>query len=311
MGEFFGSGALDLVDFTQDGKHPHLFPRFTLRSAVYSRYIADLISYAISPSLLVATPGGAVWRGGQWRPIQAEAGAAVPPPRVVNRPRPPMPDALAPNLGFGEPRGVRCYGWGARRTHGQWASTMTQSHGFNVTSKELAYDASSSRWLEIKSTQTKPGVTSVASGDSMMLLIDTSMPEANSTTTGSKSQQHRDHPMLQLSYLQSYEQTGVLRIECVSGCTCPTQTVQTLVRTRLATLNTTMWRASEAKACALRFTNVSPRLCDGSSTEEHCTKVKVVGLAVGAVDDDFNATAAAAHAAFVRSDIDLSKVTQI
>ena len=265
------SGALDLVDFTQDGKHPHLFPRFTLRSAVYSRYIADLISYAISPSLLVATPGGAVWRGGQWRPIQAEAGAAVPPPRVVNRPRPPMPDALAPNLGFGEPRGVRCYGWGARRTHGQWASTMTQSHGFNVTSKELAYDASSNRWLEIKSTQTKPGVTSVASGDSMMLLIDTSMPEANSTTT-SKSQQHRDHPMLQLSYLQSYEQTGVLRIECVSGCTCPTQTVQTLVRTRLATLNTTMWRASEAKACALRFTNVSPRLCDGSATEEHCTR---------------------------------------
>ena len=100
---------------------------------------------------------------------------------------------------------------------------------------------------------------------------------------------------MQLTYLQSYEQVGVLRIECVSGCQCATQRLQTLEPSRLATLNTTLWQVSESRMCTLRLTNVSPRDC--GEVRGPCTKIKLVALAVAAAPDHFNTSAAAAAAA--------------
>ena len=81
-----------------------------------------------------------------------------------------------------------------------------------------------------------------------------------------------------------------------SGCSCAAQQVQTLEPSRLATLNTTLWRVSESRACTLRLTNVSPREC-GKSVRGPCTKIKLVALAVAAASDSFNSSAAAAAAA--------------
>ena len=83
---------------------------------------------------------------------------------------------------------------------------------------------------------------------------------------------------------------GVLRIECVKSCTCVTQVVHTLVPSRLATLNTTLWQVSQSRRCTIRLTNISPRKCDTDAdgtavARGPCSKIKIVTLAVaGAVD---------------------------
>ena len=103
--------------------------------------------------------------------------------------------------------------------------------------------------------------------------------------------------MVQLTYLQSYEQVGVLRVECVSGCACPTQRLQTLDPSRLATLNTMLWHVSESRSCTLRLTNVSPRHCSAAGVRGPCSKLKLVALAVAAAPDALNSSEAAAAAA--------------
>lgn len=306
-------GKLDLVDFTHDGKHPISFPRGTRRGAVYSRYIADLIAFTLTPRSLAALPGGAVWRGRPWEEaprrldgntLSSTSSSSITLLPQNHRPirvRPALPVAFTPRLRDVESRGVRCYGWAARQASG-WAAIVQQSAGWNATNEELAYDLSTRAWRPIPAggRPSKPGLTSVVPGDSMVLQVDTTLA-SGSTATGSNS--NRELSTLWLTYLQSYDQTGVVRIDCISGCHCEPQTLQTLVHDRLATLNTTLWHVSESARCTLRFTNISPRTCtaaqpaaDGSTPP--CTKVKLVSLAVGAVTSRFNASANQEHATF-------------
>ena len=96
-----------------------------------------------------------------------------------------------------------------------------------------------------------------------------------------------------------------MKVQCVSGCNCSEQRVQTLEPSRLATLNTTLWRVSESRSCTLRLTNVSPRDC--GAVRGPCTKIKLVALAVAAAPDALDVGAAAAAAAkHVTSTVDLN-----
>ena len=307
-------GAIDLLDFTHDGKHPIMYPRGTRRGSVLSRYMADLLAHAIEPSLLSDPPAGKVWRGWTTPPPGAAGAAGVgqigerPAAtstswRVLPRITPPVPQkglrrgvsaphALAPGLSSAT-RGVRCYGWGARATRGAWPSIILSDLGFNITKDELAYDETVGGWRPLAVKRVKPGLTSVDRGDTVSLRIDTTLGDDGGAATVSRD---AEHAMVQLTYLQSYEQVGVLRIECLDGCTCQTQRLQTLEPSRLATLNTTLWRVSESRTCTLRLTNVSPREC-ATGVRGPCSKVKLVALAVAAAPDNFDSAAAAAAAA--------------
>jgi hypothetical protein len=302
-------GQLDLLDFTHDGKHPILFPRRTRRGAVLSRFMADLLAHAIDPNLHHFR-GDKVWRGGEPPGRKASIAARrfgrnrtrnhalhilttstqteVPPARGLTAPVPP---ALDPTL-VSATRGVRCYGWGARATRGAWKSIILRDQGWNLTKEELAYDESSRAWHPLAVKRVKPGLTSVSPGDVVSLQIDTTLGR-HANVSG--IQLIGEHAMLQLTYLQSYEQVGVLLLECTSGCYCDPHRIQTLEPSRLATLNTTLWPVSESRKCTLRLTNASPRYC--ASGRGPCTKIKLVALAVAAAPDSFDVAAAAEAAA--------------
>ena len=306
-------GSLNLVDFTHDGKHPIMYPRGTRRGSVYSRYIADLLAHAVEPSLLGDERGNSIWHGRSPAARDAMASLGGPQngqkaswrvlPRIVPAVQPaahrraqPLPPALTPGLASST-RGIRCYGWGARATRGSWKSIILSDIGWNLTREELAYDEIAAAWKPLPIRRFKPGLTSVSHGDSMTLHIDTSLDDSDSAL-GRPSKSYgsgNEHAMVQLTYLQSYEQVGMLRIECVSGCNCTEQRLQTLEPSRLATLNTSLWRVSESRKCKLRFTNVSPNSC--GAARGPCTKVKLVALAVAAAPSTLDSAAAAAAAA--------------
>ena len=87
-------------------------------------------------------------------------------------------------------------------------------------------------------------------------------------------------PVIQLTYLLSYEQMGVVRVACHAGCACEPTTVDTLApNRRFATLNTVLSGAvSRAEHCVLRVSNESPRpSSDGAPARG---KIKLVSLAV-------------------------------
>jgi hypothetical protein len=350
-------GALDLVDFTSDGKHPHVFPLATRRGEVYSRYIADLLAFAIEPRLLKASAGSGPWRGivpgsaededsrqSVARVVASEASdaagarrvgvsrrtatgvAGMPPMAGLSRqrlpseperlrPRLPLPPPLAPPLAHtAEVQGIRCYGWGARATRGKWEAIMapqappaghtTGSAGWRLTRQELAWHAAEREWRPAPSESRagtgvgKPGLTSVTPGDVLELEISTSLEGGNRGGGGGGGKQGGgrgegfggEHAAVQVTYLQSYEQVGVVHIECVRGCSCAMKRLDALVPGRLATLNTALWRVSEARKCTLRLTNKSPPGSCGAGSAAGagvggaapCTKIKLVALAVAA-----------------------------
>ena len=308
-------GLVDVLDFTHDGKHPILFPRGTRRGSVLSRYMADLLAHAIDPTLLRHDRDG-VWRGGNPEPQNNTIDVLPPSTQVTSHaswrmlpigepttrtPLKGLPPALAPGL-TSAARGVRCYGWGARGTRGSWKSIMFHDQGWNLTREELGYDEISKAWKPLAIKRAKPGLTSISTGDAMNLKIDTTLDGGSQAVMGLKRSGER--AMVQLTYLQSYEQVGVLQMECVSGCQCDAQRIQTLNPGRLATLNTSLWPVTESRTCTLRFTNISPLLC--GSTPGPCTKIKLVALAVAATPEAFDRNAATSAAtAHVQSTADL------
>ena len=287
-------GSIDLLDFTHDGKHPIMYPRGTQRGSVLSRYMADLLANAIDPTLLNHTRSS-IWRGGappgrpqganhssndatlatamklrhqkQWRVLPPATPLEHPPGQL-------LPASLAPGL-TSSLRGVRCYGWGARATRGSWQSIMRLERGWKLTRDELAYDETSKQWQPLAVKRVKPGLTSVVPGDVVSLQIDTTLDRRQNAVPTTAEQ-----PLVQLTYLQSYEQVGLLQVNCEHGCTCGQLRIQALEPTRLATLNTKLLPVSESSECTLRLTNVSPRKC--GTARGPCTKIKLVALAIAA-----------------------------
>lgn len=156
----------------------------------------------------------------------------------------------------------------------------------------------------------KPGLTSTSPGDSVRLRIDTSLGLGDAHGGGGAP---REQPSVQLTYLRSYEQAGVLSVECTAGCSCAAQRIQTLDVGALATLHTAAFpvreisqsgsacrrmgmrsatphacpcptpaQVSEGPNCTLTLRNVSPRKCPTAlvAASGPCTKLKVVALAV-------------------------------
>ena len=187
--------------------------------------------------------------------------------------------------------------------HGEYVvydSASGARQGWAFTNVEVAWNGSA--WLPLAKRSKKPGLTSVVPGDSFLVRVDTSLSEVVETrdvTTAAPGTPdagtHPDEPrsdvasaaaaapatsvpVLQLTYLESYEQVGIVRVECTSGCECKPTRVDTLrPRRRFATLSTALTGpVSRSAGCVVRITNVSPPPnADGSRT-----KVKLVSLAV-------------------------------
>lgn len=151
------------------------------------------------------------------------------------------------------------------------------------------------RWVALAKRSKKPGLTSVTRGDAFFIEVDTSLSEqapraavsgaprataASATHEAPRGGADKSAvPVLQLTYLQSYESVGVVRVACHRGCTCRSLTVDTLVTARrFATLSTALSApVTRAAACVLRVSNESPEPEPGSAPR---SKVKLVSLAV-------------------------------
>lgn len=150
------------------------------------------------------------------------------------------------------------------------------------------------RWEPLAKRSKKPGLTSVTPGDAFEVAVDTSLREeeepAGSATAAdrvieaasplapAKKAATRFEPVLQVTFLESYEQVGILRITCVRACSCKPLRVDTLKpQRRFATLSTALsGPVTRSSRCVLRVVNDSPQPIGNASR----TKVKVVSLAV-------------------------------
>ena len=218
--------------------------------------------------------------------------------------------ALPPPLSseVDELRGVRCYGWAGRSVahkggnRGAWPKAVVSGvawtgdglngSGWALTNVEVMYNGQ--RWVPLAKRSKKPGLTSVTPGDAFEVAVDTSLREeaqaaasAAKSSSGSVSEPSARHgeaastalvPVLQVTYLESYEQVGVLRVTCVRACSCQPLRVDTLEpKRRFATLSTALsGPVTRSPRCVLRVMNESPQPAGNASR----TKVKVVSLAV-------------------------------
>ena len=202
--------------------------------------------------------------------------------------------------------GLRCYGWGARKSRGAWKKVIVmQGHNMSDTAKAtfgpgwaqtnavVRYDVSSATWLQGKSQRGdaadsgKPGLVSVRPGDWIILQIDSDSGRPQQAS----ARQSSTLIELSITYLQAYDQNGLLLAECIRGCECAPLVVDTLMPTkRFATLNTTRLQLTQARNCRIRFSNISPpsltreshagRQCTGPAL---CTKLKIVSLSVAEI----------------------------
>lgn len=284
--------AIDLVEFTQDGIHPAYWPELSNRGAMYSFAISDALAYALEPRALRFPPG--VWDGSGVR-LDVELGAA----RRGTRPEVGMSATAADTPASGLPawltdgmqghRGVRCYS--AKRLQQSVRSfkatpacndarELVSGCGWLATTEEFVYDSTVARgsWGPLPrdpAKPPKPGITSLSIGDAVEITIDTTLaseaepaPSANDTFSGAAA--------LSITFLQSYEQVGVLQITCLRGCECTQVTVDTRQPdAHFALLNTSELSVSQARECRVRLRNVSP-----ASRAPGGTKIKISQLGV-------------------------------
>ena len=216
----------------------------------------------------------------------------------------PLPEPLSEEVD--DLRGVRCYGWAGRSVakkggnRGAWPKSVVSgvawtgdglnASGWAFTNVEVAYNGHA--WLPLAKRSKKPGLTSVTPGDSFLVSVDTSLKEeegsqAAARVSGGNATEGVDAmtspsssmvPVLQVTYLESYEQVGILHVACAQECTCQPLRIDTLQpRRRFATLSTALSGAvTRSERCILRVSNVSPPPKGNTSR----TKVKLVSLAV-------------------------------
>ena len=305
-------GEVGIHNLTSEGIHPACAPRSTSH-CLYTSYVADLLAHAIEPSSLCADNRS--WTGRQyvvitraWPGNDSASLASSPetPPRCEREVRLAMESKIfhaqqhsqerVPrplHLGSAELSGVRCYGLVAQRMRSweRFMQSVMQAQGWHIMPGEMVYNVSSAQWENVTTASRKlRGFTSLQSGDELELSIDTTLPDT-SATVGDANRTHRhDMPAtVQVTYLQSYEQAGVMQLACVQGCVCDVVTVDTLQpHYPHAFMNSSSFRTSQTRNCRLRVRNVSPSASDRHSQrvqecpEERgpCTKIKLVGVAV-------------------------------
>ena len=291
-------GAVRTGDFTQDGIHPIYWPRGTDIGHVYVAYIADALAYAVDAD--ATKPRASIWTGRR-RPVPLINASAWAKLSGMSRGRSSiaisgtaLPAALSPEVD--DLKGVRCYGWAGRGVEkkkgnrGAWKlavrsgvrwppvgseiTTFDRHSGWALTNAEATFNGTA--WTALAKRSKKPGLTSVTPGDAFFIEVDTSLARSGASAPAARE---GDVPVLQLTYLQSYEQVGIVRIACHKRCTCAPLVVDTLrPKHRFATLNTALSGAvSRAARCVLRVSNESPSPADGSMPR---SKVKLVSLAV-------------------------------
>lgn len=307
------SQAIKISEITQDGMHPTYWPRRSNLARVYVTYTADALAYAVDPTSVTHHNG--IWNGrrrdvkdaarvARMKEVGREADAITATrfrsanrrhsvrATTTNLTRLPvatvsqlvLPHSLVADVD--DVTGMRCYGWvgygGARGNEhrGSWFApgfllegVSLQGHystAWAYTESEVVYSLQANGWVPNPKPAKKAGLTSVTPGDRLIMKVDTSF--------SFKSNDSHLAPALQIMYLRSYEQTGILKIECTSGCRCTPWQIDTLEpKRRFATLDTAMSPPiSRARSCMLAFTNISPHPRGGVPR----TKLKIVSIAV-------------------------------
>lgn len=153
--------------------------------------------------------------------------------------------------------------------------------GWLATNQEIIHDEVWAPLPKDPAKPAKPGVTSLSIGDAMELTIDTSIVDTlasneGESTPATNTDSRAPAAALIVTFLQSYEQVGVLQIMCVRGCECAETTVDTRAPGAQFTLmNTSEVLVSQAHECRLRQTNVSP-----ASRAPGGTKIKLSELGI-------------------------------
>ena len=156
--------------------------------------------------------------------------------------------------------------------------------GWLATNQEIIYRGAWAPLPKDPAKPAKPGITSLSIGDAMELTIDT-------TDTGSHTRASNEDEStpatsraptstaLTVTFLQSYEQVGMVRFTCVRGCECAETTVDTLApAAQFALMSTSEILVSQAHECRLRLTNVSPVSRGPGGTK---VKISELGISTG------------------------------
>lgn len=83
------------------------------------------------------------------------------------------------------------------------------------------------------------------------------MLKVNSAVLSDKDKQGGAKVMLALSYLRSYSDVGKARVECISGCTCGSKTLDAKNVRQTSELHTERMEIGAAPECVLRFTTLN------------------------------------------------------
>lgn len=277
----------DIRNITDDGVHPNCNLHKSNIPCLYTTWTADVLAHTIDPTLLTSV--NAEWIGTErilLSPTPHSPQTSVS-PTFPPKPRFPSSYHARPPLFMSQgvnPIGVRCYGTVNGRQRGLKRllhAAVGTPIGWAMLHSELSYNTSISQWEARQTASIKmPGFTSVTNGDTLMLQID--------TTTGTNRHRGSSNTssQLKLTYLESYEQAGVVHISCHETCTCSAQSLDTLnPDSRYALMKSYSFDISQHPSCKLQLQNVSPgtnsrdlHLCP--TRRGPCTKLKVAGLAI-------------------------------
>lgn len=101
--------------------------------------------------------------------------------------------------------------------------------------------------------------------------------KVNSAVLSEKDKQGGAKVMLAVSYLRSYSDVGKARVECISGCTCGSKTLDAKNVRQTSELHTERMEIGAASECVLRFS-----ILNETSTGGH--KFRLASVAVHKAD---------------------------
>ena len=254
------AGTPDAFDLTQDGLHPSYYcvrdggGCIAERSALYNAFTADAIAHAVDASLLDPTaqmvdPGvGASSHHWLVLPAPLSTGIGNEAPvrcwrgdRLRCALQPVDPTARMGSM-------ARCIGrrWVAS-SRNEWRWLDDDLFFVSAASNSILDGRVAGAWQLVPRKNPRPGLNSVVPGDNVTFLLDTRVPKGR-------------HAVLGLQLLTSYNQVGVVRVECIdAGCPCEPVTFDAL---RPAEPHAMHGRfsldISQSVACLVRVTNISP-----------------------------------------------------
>lgn len=270
------AGTPDAFDLTQDGLHPSYYcvrdggGCVAERSAHYNAFTADALAHAIDASIMDPTA----------RANEPVAGAS----QWLELPElPELPTPLSPLIGNEVP--VRCWrenqlrcalqpvqpttaragaiarcihrGWSVG-SNNEWRWLDDDLHFSSAAGGKILHGRFAGEWQPMPRKNPRPGLNSVVPGDNVTFSLDTRVP------TGRQA-------VLALQLLTSYNQVGIVLVECVdAGCPCEPVTFDALRPSKRHAIHDHMsLNISQSATCLVRVTNISPEYVTPASLHRH------------------------------------------